>query len=73
MLSITQDCLILRLVREMAREFNADLWFEGSAILALQEALEAYLTNLSEDSQLLAIHAERITIMPRDIQLTQRI
>ena len=73
MLSTARLSTHFRLVREIACEFIADLQFEGSAILALQEALEAYLTNLFEDSQLLAIHAKWIMIMPRDIQFAQRI
>ncbi len=62
-----------RLVREIAQDFKADLRFQTSAILALQEAAEAYLTGLMEDTNLCAIHAKRITIMPRDIQLARRI
>ena len=50
-----------------------DLRFEGAALLALQEAAEAYLIALLEDSNLLAIHAKCVTIMPKDIQLAQRI
>ena len=44
-----------------------------AAVLALQEAAEAYLVGLFEDSNLCAIHAKRVTIMPRDIQLARRI
>jgi len=62
-----------RLVREIAQEFKTDLRFQASAILALQEATEAYLVGLFEDSNLCAIHAKRVTIMPRDIQLARRI
>ena len=62
-----------RLVREIAQEFKTDLRFQASAILALQEATEAYLVALFEDSNLCAIHAKRVTIMPRDIQLARRI
>jgi histone H3 len=47
--------------------------FQGTAILALQEAAEAYLVGLFEDSNLCAIHAKRVTIMPKDIQLARRI
>ena len=43
------------------------------AILALQEAAEAYLVGLFEDTNLCAIHAKRVTIMPKDIQLARRI
>lgn len=63
-----------RLVREIAQEFNkTDLRFQGSAVLALQEAAEAYLVGLFEDTNLCAIHAKRVTIMPRDIHLARRI
>jgi histone H3 len=50
-----------------------DLRFQSSAILALQEAAEAYLVSLFEDTNLCAIHAKRVTIMPKDIQLARRI
>lgn len=49
------------------------LRFQGSAILALQEASEAYLVSLFEDTNLCAIHANRVTIMPKDMQLAQRL
>ena len=62
-----------RLVREIAQDFKTDLRFQGSAVLALQEASEAYLVGLFEDTNLCAIHAKRVTIMPRDIQLARRI
>jgi len=45
----------------------------GAAIGALQEASEAYLVGLFEDTNLCAIHAKRVTIMPKDIQLARRI
>ncbi len=62
-----------RLVREIAQEFRTDLRFQSSAISALQEASEAYLTGLFEDTNLCAIHAKRVTITPKDIQLARRI
>ena len=62
-----------RLVREIAQNFKTDLRFQGSAVLALQEASEAYLVGLFEDTNLCAIHAKRVTIMPKDIQLARRI
>jgi histone H3/H4 len=46
---------------------------ESLALLALQEAAETYLTVLFQDANLCAIHAKRVTIMPRDIQLVRRI
>ena len=62
-----------RLVREIAGEFKSDLRFQTQAILALQEAAEAYLVGLFEDTNLCAIHARRVTIMPKDMQLARRI
>ena len=62
-----------RLVREIAQGFKTDLRFQGTAIEALQEAAEAYLIGLFEDTNLCAIHAKRVTIMPKDIQLARRI
>jgi len=62
-----------RLVREIAETFKKELRFQGSAILALQEASEAYLTTLFEDTNLCAIHAKRVTISPKDLLLAQRI
>ena len=62
-----------RLVREIAQDLKGGLNFASGAILALQEAAEAYLVGLFEDTNLCAIHAKRITIMPKDIQLARRI
>ncbi len=62
-----------RLVREIAQDFKNDLRFQGTAVLAIQEAAESYLVSLFEDTNLCAIHAKRITIMPKDIQLARRI
>ena len=62
-----------KLVREIAQEFKSDLRFQGSAVLALQESSEAYLTYLFEDTNLCAIHGKRVTIMPKDIQLSRAI
>merc|ERR1711956_122897 len=62
-----------RLVREIAQDFKTDLRVQSSAVMALQEASEAYLVGLFEDTNLCAIHAKRVTIMPKDIQLARRI
>ena len=62
-----------RLVKEIAQDLMVEMRFRSSAISALQEAAEAYLVGLFEDTNLCAIHAKRITIMPRDIQLARRI
>ncbi|KAG5677681.1 hypothetical protein PVAND_007418 [Polypedilum vanderplanki] len=47
--------------------------FQTLTVMALQEASEAYLVGLFEDTNLCAIHAKRVTIMPKDIQLARRI
>merc|ERR1712167_121040 len=62
-----------RLVREIAQEYKQDLRFQSSAVLALQEAAEAYLVGLFEDTNLCAIHAKRVTIMAKDIHIARRI
>jgi histone H3 len=62
-----------RMVREIANDFKTDLRFQSHAVLALQEAAEAYLVGLFEDTNLCAIHAKRVTILPKDIQLARRI
>jgi histone H3/H4 len=54
-----------RLVREVAQDFNNHLRFQSMAVLALQEASEAYLVGVFEDANLCAIHAKCVTIMPR--------
>ncbi|KAJ1666476.1 histone H3.1 [Coemansia sp. RSA 1813] len=62
-----------RLVREIAQDFKTDLRFQSSAIAALQEAAEAYLVGLFEDTNLAAIHGRRVTIQPKDLQLARRL
>ena len=62
-----------RLVREIAGDFKTDLRFQSAAILALQEAAESYLVSLFEDTNLCAIHAKRVTIMPKGMQLARKI
>jgi histone H3 len=62
-----------RLVREIAQDFKNDLRFQSQAIMCLQEAAEAHLVSLFEDTNLCAIHAKRVTIMLRDMRLARRI
>ena len=62
-----------RLVREIAGEYQNDLRFQASAIIALQEATEAYMVSLFEDTNLAAIHAKRVTVMPKDMALAKRL
>ena len=78
--TLDQKLPFQRLVREIASDSDViksplcgEVRFQSAAIMALQEATEAYLVGLFEDSNLCAIHARRVTIMPKDIQLARRI
>ena len=62
-----------KLVRDIATTVISDIRFQSAALAALQEAAEAYLLYLFEDTNLCAIHAKRITIMPKDIQLARKL
>jgi histone H3 len=63
-----------RLVREIVQDqIKPDLCLQSAALMALQDAAEAYLVGLFEDTNLCAIHAGRVTIMPKDMQLARRI
>lgn len=66
-----------RLIRELAMKVggasNPNMRFQSSALMALQEAAEAFLVTLFEDTVLCAIHARRVTIMPKDMNLARRI
>ena len=69
-----------RLVREIACDRDVipsplcgKVRFQSAAIMALQEASEAYLVGLFEDSNLCTIHTKQVTIMLKDIQLARRI
>ncbi|WOL11195.1 Histone superfamily protein [Canna indica] len=61
------------LVHVIARNFKTDLRMQNSAVVVLQHAAEAYLVGLFEDTSLCAIHAKRVTILPKDINLARRI
>ena len=62
-----------RLCREIAEELDLDVRFQSTAILALQEAGEGYLVGLFEDTNLCAMHAKRVTILPKDMLLARRL
>ncbi|XP_074083292.1 histone H3-like centromeric protein A [Macrotis lagotis] len=64
-----------RLVREICLRYTrgVDFCWQAQALLALQEAAEAFITHLFEDAYLLSIHARRVTLYPKDIQLARRI
>ncbi|EWC48299.1 histone H3-like centromeric protein cse-4 [Drechslerella stenobrocha 248] len=73
-----------RLVREICteqidivnshfRQSTEPMRWQSQALLALQEATEAFIVHLFEDANLCAIHAKRVTVMQKDIQLARRI
>jgi len=63
-----------RLIKEIAHERSSNgLRFQSSTLMALQEAAEAYIVQLFEDTNLCAIHAKRVTVMPKDMNLARRI
>lgn len=75
----TCDLLIPRLpfaryVKEITSMYASDVsrW-TAEALTALQEATEDYMVHLFEDTNLCAIHAKRVTIMPKDLQLARRL
>ena len=53
--------------------YKGGLRFQRSAVEALQEAAEAYIVGLYQDTQLCALHAKRVTITPPDMNLSRRI
>lgn len=62
-----------RVVREITGAHDPDLRFAAQALIALQEAAEAYLVGIFEDTQLCAIHAKRVTVQKKDMELARRI
>jgi histone H3 len=62
-----------RLVREVAQGFKDGLRFQSSAVAAIQEATESYVISVLSDTSLCAVHAKRVTAMPRDLQLARRL
>ncbi|KAJ6501106.1 histone-fold-containing protein [Mycena vitilis] len=62
-----------RLVRELTESFRVDMKFQSSALLALQEASEAYLVSFFEDALAAAVHGKRVTIQPKDFALVRRL
>lgn len=62
-----------RLVREIAQNQQGDKRWQRSAIISLQEAAEAYMSALFDDTNISAIHAKRVTICSKDMQLARRI
>ena len=62
-----------RLVREIAGDYVGEKKFQSQALMALQEATESFMVSMFEDSNLCALHAKRVTIMPKDMVLARRI
>ena len=62
-----------RLIRSIAEGIDGQLRFQSGALLALQEASESYITGIFEDANLCAIHASRVTLMKKDMDLARRI
>lgn len=63
-----------RLVRKVTQQLGKiDIRYQTAALGALQEAAEAYLIGLFEDTNLCTIHAKRVTITPKDMDLARRI
>jgi histone H3 len=63
----------MRFFREILQDKKSEMRIQAAASLAAQEMSEAVLVQRFEDSNLCAIHAKRVTIMPKDLQLAQRI
>ena len=63
-----------RLLREIVYEMKKkDYRFQSTAILAMQEAAEAFLVHMFEQCNLIAIHGKRVTVQPKDIQTWKRL
>ena len=65
----------IRLVKEIlhGKLGRTEIRMQCIAVEALQEAAEYYITNLFDDANLCALHAKRITLQPKDMQLAMRI
>lgn len=63
----------MRLIREISQDFKNDMRYQGIALEALQESAEAYLVGIFEDTNICAIHAKRVTIFAKDMQLAKRL
>jgi histone H3/H4 len=54
-------------------KFKKEVHFQSTAVLTLQEAAEAYMVGMFEDTNLAALHAKHVTILPRDLALARRL
>ncbi|KAJ7838474.1 histone-fold-containing protein [Mycena olivaceomarginata] len=62
-----------RVVKEIAQNYKADIRFQSTAVLALQEATEAFIVSLLEDANHAASHGKRVTVRPKDLALAIRL
>ena len=62
-----------RLIQEVMQEVKTNLRFQSTALAAFQDAAEAYLVELYENTSLCAIHTKQVKNMPKDVQLSMRI
>ncbi|XP_057539172.1 uncharacterized protein LOC130817469 isoform X1 [Amaranthus tricolor] len=64
----------VRLVKEITHHFSPNIGrWQAEALVALQQASEDLIVNLFEDGMLCAIHAKRVTLMKKDLELARRI
>ena len=70
---LIRKLLVQCLCREIAQDFKTDLRFQSAVVMALQKASEAYLVGLFVNTNLCAMHAKRVTIKLKAIQLARRI
>ena len=64
---------MVRLIKEVVQDFKVNLCFQATALLVIQEVMEALLLWLMEDMNLCVIHAKQVTIQPRDLMLVKKI
>ena len=70
---IVTSAIFLKILMRIENDIQKNVRFQSSAILCIQEAEEAHLVGLFEDTNLCCIHAKRVTINPKDMQLARRI
>jgi len=71
--NLIQKAPFQRMVREVANAAKGGLRWQAAAVSAMQEATEAYAVGLLSDANLCALHARRVTVMPRDVHLARRL
>ena len=65
--------LVKQLAGTLTPPYSDPYRFQSSALGVLQESAEAYLVDLFGDANLCAIHANRVTLLPKDLALAKRI